>query len=119
MLFLFIHGLCGLLTRGQVERDVVSDLECDFAGSVSVESDGGQRFFYSFYVVDLFDEGVDGGGYCSQVIGVAGSPSGGGFSNTLSAIERHFMPCSASKGVMFVSESGVVFQTCAIMGAYL
>ena len=35
-----------------------------------------------------------------------------------SVIERGFIPCSASKGVMFVVVEGVLFQTHAITGRY-
>ena len=50
--------------------------------------------------------------------GPAGSPSTGGSWSRLSATDRHGMPCSASKGVMLVSASGVQFHTCAIIGEY-
>ena len=36
----------------------------------------------------------------------------------LSATDLQLMPCSASKGVIPVSTSGVQFHTCAIMGIY-
>ena len=49
----------------------------------------------------------------------AGSPSCGGCSRILSAIVLQGIPCSASNGVILVSESGTVFHTWAIIGTYL
>ena len=49
-------------------------------------------------------------------LALAGRPSVGGLCTRLSAMDRHGIPCSASKGVMFVSESGVQFHTCAMIG---
>ena len=48
----------------------------------------------------------------------AGRPSAGGSCTMLSAIERHGMPCSASKGVILVSASCVQFHTWAMIGMY-